>query len=89
MPFDSSQSETIDKFKTIFRESVISFANTGNLLIIKCYTGMGNAACAVLDSMNFSEIVGTIAGDDTIFAAIESPEKCVLLLKELNSILGG
>lgn len=88
LPRDSVSGDLVVKFQTIFRESVISFVSTGNLLIIKCYTGMGNAACAALDSMNFPEVIGTIAGDDTIFAAIETAEKCGLLQKKLNGILG-
>ena len=87
VPHESPSGDFIGKFRTIFVESVISFASSGNLLIIKCYNGMGNAACAALDSMNFSSVVGTIAGDDTIFAAIESPEKCSELLAKLKSML--
>lgn len=87
LPHDNSSDEFVTKFRTIFRESVISFASTGNLMIVKCYTGMGNAACAALDAMNFPEVVGTIAGDDTIFAAIETPEKCVELISKLNGIM--
>lgn len=75
------------KFLTIFRESVISLASTGNLLVIKCYTGMGNAACAALDSMNLPEIVGTIAGDDTIFAAVVNTELCEKLIVKLNETM--
>jgi len=88
LPRDNITGDLVAKFQTIFRESVISFASTGNLLIIKCFTGMGNAACAALDSMNFPEVVGTIAGDDTIFAAIESDEKCSALIMQLNKIFG-
>ncbi len=87
LPSEGSQDELVTKFRTIFRESVLSFAYTGNLLIVKCYTGMGNAACAALDAMHFPEIVGTIAGDDTIFAAVVSPEKCKELMNTLSGIL--
>jgi len=87
LPNEIPTDEFAAKFMTIFRESVISLVSTGNLLIIKCYTGMGNAACAALDSMNLPEIIGTIAGDDTIFAAVESNDMCKKLIDKLNSTM--
>ena len=75
------------KFKTIFRESVLSFTGCGNILIIKCYSGMGNAACEALDALGFSEILGSLAGDNTIFAVVQSEEQCLQLIARLNKIL--
>ena len=79
--------EFSDRFRTIFRETVISVAAAGNLAVLRCHTGMGNAACAALDTMNFPHIVGTIAGDDTIFAAVDNPETALELVRELASLL--
>lgn len=87
IPADNKSDEFTEKFKTIFRESVISVKNAGNIVVIKCYTGLGNAACAALDSMNFEHLVGTIAGDDTIFGATESPEDALLLVEKLANII--
>ena len=87
LPYEFTSDEYAAKFTTIFRESVITLASTGNLLIIKCYTGMGNAACAALDTMNLPEIVGTIAGDDTIFVAVASEEMCEKLMAKLNTMI--
>lgn len=84
LPSEIPTDEFASKFMTIFRESVISIAHTGILLVIKCYTGMGNAACAALDSMNLPEIVGTIAGDDTIFVAVTTEEMCERLIEKLH-----
>ncbi|MEG0833236.1 MAG: arginine repressor [Oscillospiraceae bacterium] len=81
------ENEFSDKFRTIFTESVISVAKAGNLVVLKCYTGMGNAACAALDSMRFTHIVGTIAGDDTIFAAVETQDDAHSLVDKLNVLL--
>ena len=76
-----------EKFKTIFRESVVRVACAGNLVVIKCYTGLGNAACAALDTMNFEHLVGTIAGDDTIFCATQTQEDARKLAALLETIL--
>lgn len=60
--------ELISKFRSIFVQSVISADYAGNTIVIRCYTGMAQAACAAFDSMQWDGLVGTLAGDDTIFA---------------------
>ncbi len=87
LPGEQMSEEFSQKFRTIFRESVISVATAGNIVVLKCFNGMGNAACAALDSMEFSHIVGTIAGDDTIFAAVETPQDASELSKLLGNII--
>ncbi|MDR2654721.1 MAG: arginine repressor [Oscillospiraceae bacterium] len=62
-----------DKFFSIFKETVMSVDMAGNIVCIRCYTGMANAACAALDSMEFENVVGTISGDDTVFVLMRSP----------------
>jgi|LSQX01.1.fsa_nt_gb transcriptional regulator of arginine metabolism len=51
----------------IFNHSVIDVDSAENIVVLKCNTGTASAACAVLDTLNLHGIVGTIAGDDTIF----------------------
>jgi transcriptional regulator of arginine metabolism len=60
--------EMLEKFYSIFANSVISADYAGNTIVIRCYTGMAQAACAAFDSMKWDGLVGTLAGDDTIFA---------------------
>ncbi len=55
-----------EKLQTIFRECVLSAENAQNLAIIKTMNGMANAAAFALDSMEDTDIVGTLAGDDTV-----------------------
>ena len=55
-----------EKLQTIFRECVVSAENAQNLAIIKTMNGMANAAAFALDSMKDTDIVGTLAGDDTV-----------------------
>ena len=83
----SETPEFSDRFRTIFSQTVISVAAAGNLAVLRCHTGMGNAACAALDTMSFPHIVGTIAGDDTIFAAVDTPETALELVRELGTLL--
>ena len=58
--------QKINKLSTIFKESVISIETALNLLVIKTYEGSANAACLLLDKLNMPNILGTIAGEDTI-----------------------
>lgn len=60
--------EYLSKFNVIFSHSVISSDYAGNMVVIKCYTGMAQAACATFENIQWEGLVGTIAGDDTIFA---------------------
>ncbi|MBR5203329.1 MAG: arginine repressor [Clostridia bacterium] len=58
-----------DNIKMIFSRSVLSVEVAMNLIVVKCYPGTANAACVALDSLHIPGVVGTIAGDDTIFTA--------------------
>lgn len=70
----------------IFSTSVISITHAVNDIVIKCYPGMANAACAVLDSMEFGEILGTLAGDDTIFIIAKSENDAIVLTNKLRGL---
>ena len=75
------------KFQSIFIECVISISVTNNLVVIKCYPGMASAACAAIDIMNYPEIVGTIAGDDTIFIAHYNGNAAIHIASSFKKIL--
>ncbi len=60
-------SDYISRYHTIFAESVISADYAGNTVVLRCFPGMAQAACAAIDNMGFETIVGTLAGEDTIF----------------------
>ncbi len=70
----------------IFSSSVISISHAVNDIVIKCYAGMANAACAVLDNIDFPEVLGTLAGDDTILVIAKSESDAVSLINKLNSL---
>ena len=55
-------------------------------MVIKCYTGMANAACAALDSIRWDGLVGTIAGDDTILLVMKDTESAQGITEELNKL---
>ena len=86
---DSGDSgELLGKYKSIFGHSVISADFAGNTLVVKCYTGMAQAACAALDSMQWEGLVGTLAGDDTIFALCRTPENASQMKDAIADLVG-
>ena len=75
------------KFHAIFSESVRGVDDAQNLVVVKCYTGMANAACAALDSIHWEGVVGTIAGDDTILLVMRSEAYAEKMIEDLNKLI--
>lgn len=75
------------KFHAVFSESANSIDYAENLVVIKCYVGMANAACAALDSVHWEGVVGTIAGDDTIFCVTRTKNDAAALAGQLTKLL--
>lgn len=84
----SDDSQFNAKFKNIMRETVISIKPAGTLVVIRTYTGMANAAAAAIDAVAGSLVVGTIAGDDTIFVATESEEAARIFISTVKNFSG-
>lgn len=80
----SSSSDIRSNFEQLFVSSVISMDLAQNIVVIKTLSGMANAVCAALDSTGNSAIVGTIAGDDTIFVACRTNEHARSLVSTLK-----
>ena len=74
------------KFATIFTESVKSVDFAQNIVVVKCYTGMANAACATFDAAEFTDVVGTLSGDDTFFVVARSTESAAQLTEKLKKL---
>lgn len=85
----SEKSDNDDNFKHIFTRSALKVDTAMNIVVIKCYSGTANAACIALDNMNLSGIVGTVAGDDTIFAACKESETAEKVSGFIQSMLKG
>ncbi|EOT21653.1 arginine repressor [Eubacterium sp. 14-2] len=75
-----------EKYTRIFREGFVSMDMAQNILVIKTVSGMAMAVAAALDAMDCHEIVGSIAGDDTIMCAVRTLEDTESLMKRLRKI---
>jgi len=76
-----------NRLKSIFRDSVTSFACAQNIVVIKTLPGLAPAACSAIDGMGIKNLVGTIAGDDTGFLAMTDNAATEEFCKEIESML--
>ena len=83
----SSEKGAQNNFRTIFSSSVISIEDALNIVVIKTFSGMAQAACAALDMMSFDAVVGTLAGDDTIIVICKDAQKAKECTAALNQYL--
>lgn len=76
-----------DKYIRVLRDGFSSMDMAQNILVVKTVSGMAMAVAAALDAMRFSEIVGCIAGDDTIFVAVRTVEETLALMEKIRGML--
>ncbi|WP_207302974.1 arginine repressor [Bacilliculturomica massiliensis] len=76
-----------DRFIKIFRETIQSISSAGNIIVIKTLSGCANAAAEAIDTSNLPTVVGSIAGDNTIFLLVDSPENVPPLLTRFNDMI--
>ena len=76
------------KFKNIMKETVLSAQNAENIVVVKTYPGMANAAAAAMDALAGDEIVGSIAGDDTIFVVVRTDKDAEDFTEFVKEIIG-
>ena len=74
-------------YSSIFAQSVISMDYAQNMVVLKCHAGLANAACKVVDEQEFAAVVGTIAGDDTVFIVTRSENHAVQLISQLARLI--
>ena len=75
------------RLNTIFRECVTSFDYAQNIIVIHTMPGLANAAASALDAMNMSVVLGTIAGDDTVFIVMRDNNSAAAFCGEIKSLL--
>lgn len=76
-----------DKYIRILRDGFLSMDMAQNILVIKTVSGMAMAVAAALDAIHFHEIVGCIAGDDTIMCAVRSADDTILVMDRLKKLM--
>lgn len=82
---DSSSNE--NKLKNIMRETVVNAQDAQNIIVVKTFPGMANAAAAALDTLAGEAVIGSIAGDDTIFIVVRNDEDAMEFTNFIKEII--
>ena len=76
-----------EKYTRVFRDAFVSMDVAQNILVIKTVSGMAMAVAAAIDAMHLHEIVGCIAGDDTIMCAVRSVDDTIAVMSRLRKLV--
>ena len=76
-----------DKYIRVLRDGFVSVDMAQNILVIKTVSGMAMAVAAALDALSFSEIVGSIAGDDTVMCAVRTVDDTIVLMEKIRKLV--
>ena len=80
-------SHLADKYIRVLKDGFISMDNAQNILVVRTVSGMAMAVAAALDAMKLKEIVGSIAGDDTIMIAVRTTQETKEVMERIKEIL--
>ncbi len=84
---DKADHGLADRFVRIFRDSVLSIQYASNIVVIKTLSGSANAAAEAVDSMRWPELLGTMAGDNTILAVAHDEEAAKAVVDKFHEML--
>ncbi|WP_434644418.1 arginine repressor (plasmid) [Thermoanaerobacterium thermosaccharolyticum] len=83
---ETSESVTLDKFLSLFSKVIIDIDYSGNIIAVKTLSGAASSAAVAIDELNWKEIVGTVAGNNTFFILIDNVNNVQEVIKRLQSI---
>ena len=83
----SKENQSSGRLLNLFRESVINIDSAQNIVVVKTLSGTANSACSLIDKMNLSEIIGSVAGDDTIILIVKDEKYVEAIVDKLNSLM--
>lgn len=77
----------VSKLIKVFSEAFVSIDFASNIIVIKTLPGMGQAAASVVDNLGWNDVVGTVAGDDTIFVAVRREDTAKELVNKFKRLI--
>lgn len=84
---NDGEMEISPKMKSLFRDCVLSVRAAQNLVVVKTLAGNGANAGAVVDKLNYEEIVGSVAGDDTLLIVCKNNESADAIVMKINGFM--
>lgn len=86
-PEDRSAVLNADRMRRFFRDSVVYSDSSENIVVIKCLPGSAQAVAALIDGAGWQEVIGTVAGDDTIIAVIKPKSAVPNTMRRIDELL--
>ncbi|GFP76693.1 arginine repressor [Clostridium sp. YIM B02505] len=84
---NNSTNDMSDKMANIFSNTVLHVENVDKMVVVKTLSGSASAAAEAIDTLHFSDIAGTIAGDNTIFILVRTIDKAEELVSKMRRML--
>ncbi len=84
---NGNDTEITERLTRVFKEAVVKMDYAQNIIVIKTLEGMGMAVGVAIDNMQNTEILGSIAGDDTVFCAVRSHNQAAVIVEKLYRII--
>ena len=84
---DQADNNLTDRFIRMLAESLLSVSSANNLIVVKTLSGSANVAAEALDSMHWPEVLGTLAGDNTVLLIIRSNEETITVTSRLREMM--
>jgi len=84
---DQADNNLTDRFIRMLAESLLSVSSANNLIVVKTLSGSANVAAGALDSMHWPEVLGTLAGDNTVLLIIRSNEETITVTSRIREMM--
>ena len=85
---NEDESDVSPKMKNLFRDCVIGVNYAQNLVVVKTLTGNGANAGTVVDKLNYQEVIGSVAGDDTLLVVCKDTEAAITVVDKIKAFMG-
>lgn len=82
---ESNEQQISSKYVNLFKEAVVDIKHTGNIIVLKTIVGSANSACAFIDKLGLQEVLGSIAGDDTVIMIVDNEKDADGIIEILKS----
>ncbi|MGI6731126.1 MAG: arginine repressor [Anaerovoracaceae bacterium] len=76
-----------DRFSKIFRETIQTVESSGNIIVVKTLSGCASAAGEAIDTLNLKDVIGSIAGDNTLLLVVNDPENAPGIVSKLSEMI--
>ena len=85
---EAASRQTSDRYAKIFKDTIQTVDHSGNMVVVKTLSGCANAACEAIDTLEFPHIIGTLAGENTIFIVCDDQKNTPDLVARFEEMLG-